>query len=96
MAEDPKKAEKPTLKNWDGMVQKADGSVGKWGNEIKPQRYKAAVRLYPKGEVEKSKIDSLVKAGRGNLIGQPMKKPGQVAQYGEAASDIIKKLVKSK
>jgi len=98
MADDPKKLprkkEDPTFKNWDGMVEKADGSIGKWGNEIKPQRYKKAmVRLYPKGEVEKSKVDSISNLpGVKKAIGAPIQKPGQVDQYGTAASDVIKKL----
>lgn len=103
MADDPKKTPikktvKPPLENWDGMVQKADGSVGKWGNEIKPERYKAAtVRLYPKGEVDKSKVDSISRLpGVKKLLGSPYQKAGEVAQYGAAASDVIKKLTKRK
>lgn len=99
MAEDPKKISKkdPAWKDWDGMVEKADGSVGKWGNAIKPQRYKAAkAKLYPSGEVNQSDIDSLKKAGRGKLIGEPIKTAGQPDMYGTAASDVIKQLTKRK
>lgn len=98
MADDPKKivSKKPTLENWDGMVEKADGTVGKWGSEIKPKRYKAAmVRLYPQGEVEKSKVDSISRLpGVKKLIGAPYQKAGETAQYGTAASDVIKQLTK--
>lgn len=93
-----KKVAKLPLENWDGMVEKADGSIGKWGSEIKPQRYKAAtVRLYPQGEVEKSKVDSISRLpGVKKLLGAPTQRPGETAQYGTAASDVIKQLTKRK
>lgn len=57
-----------------------------------PKRYKTAkARLYPKGEVELTKIDSLRRAGYDKAIGQPMK---GTDQYGPEASDKIKKLLK--
>lgn len=60
-----------------------------------PKKYKTAkVKLYPSGTVEKSTIDSLHKAGRSKLIGEPMKMEGQVAMYGPDASDKIKRLIK--
>lgn len=57
---------------------------------------KEKVKLYPKGEIDKSTVDSLVKAGRGALIGQPLRRPGQMDQYGAVNSDIIKQLTKKK
>ena len=67
--------------------------------KIDPKRYKATVekvKLYPKGEVAKTTIDSLTKAGRGSLMGEPMQKDGQMAMYGSQASDNIKQLMKRK
>lgn len=103
MAEDPKKiapkkTTPPPAEKWDGMVEKADGTVGQWGSAIKPQRHKAAmVRLYPKGEVEASKVDSISRLpGVKKLLGTPSQKPGESAQYGTAASDVIKQLTKRK
>lgn len=60
-----------------------------------PKKYKTTkVKLYPTGTIEKSTIDSLHKAGRGKLIGEPMKMEGQIAVYGPDASDKIKRLIK--
>lgn len=60
-----------------------------------PKKYKTAkVKLYPTGTVEKSTVDSLLKAGRGKLIGEPVKMEGQIAVYGPDASDKIKRLIK--
>lgn len=60
---------------------------------IDPKRYKIAkVRLYPKGEANQSTIDSLMKAGRGDLIGEPTREKGKMDMYGEVASDVIKQL----
>lgn len=53
------------------------------------------VKLYPKGEViEKSAVDSMLRKGRGNLIGQPIRKQGEIPMYGSQASDMIKQLKK--
>ncbi len=66
--------------------------------QVDPKKYrtvKEKVKLYPKGDVvDKTTIDSLVKAGRGAMIGQPVMKPGQMPMYGEVASDNIKRLMK--
>ena len=64
---------------------------------INPKKYrevKEKVRLYPKGEVDKSKIDSLHKEGRGNIIGKPIQVKGQADMYGADQSDRIKKLLR--
>jgi hypothetical protein len=67
---------------------------------ITAKRYKKATeakaKLYPSGEVAKSTVDSLVKAGRGKLIGDPIKRPGQIDEYGAQASDVIRQLTKKK
>lgn len=54
------------------------------------------VRLYPKGEVSKRKVDSLSKAGLSKAIGKPMMKKGEKPMYGTMASDVIKKALKKK
>lgn len=60
-----------------------------------PKKYKTTkVKLYPSSTIEKSTIDSLHKAGRGKLIGEPIKMEGQIAVYGPDASDKIKRLIK--
>lgn len=63
--------------------------------KLSPNKYRTVtekVRLYPKGTVDKYKIDSLVKAGKGDLIGKPIQAKGQPDLYGTNQSDIIKKL----
>ncbi len=64
--------------------------------KVDPKRYKTVVekvKLYPSGTADKRQIDSLVKAGRGSLMGEPMQKEGQMAMYGAQASDNIKQLL---
>lgn len=61
------------------------------------KRYKeATARLYPKGEITVSKLDSLRKAGFDKVIGEPIKKAGEVDMFGPVASDRIKKLMRKK
>lgn len=64
---------------------------------IKKKMAPSTTRLYPKGEVENSKVDSIKKANPklGRLIGSPNKGLGK-AQYGASESDLIKKALKRK
>ncbi len=58
------------------------------------RKYKTAkARLYPKGEVEQTSVDSLKKVGYGKVIGEPMKGTNQ---YGPDASDRIKQLMRKR
>lgn len=64
---------------------------------VTANRYKKAkAKLYPKGEVNQSSIDSLRKAGHGKLIGEPIKRSGHMDVYGPDASDRIKQLMRKK
>ena len=60
---------------------------------VTAKRYKTAkAKLYPKGDIEQSDIDSLKKAGHGKIIGEPM----QGNQYGPDQSDRIKQLMRKR
>jgi|GEM_PF-3982093 len=62
-------------------------------SRVDPKKYKTAkARLYPKGTIEQSSIDSLKKAGHAKTIGEPMK--GNL--YGPDQSDRIKQLMRKK
>lgn len=54
------------------------------------------VRLYPKGEVSKRKLDSAVTSNPSlkKYIGNPIRKKGEKPLYGVSASDVIKKSIK--
>ena len=57
------------------------------------------VRMYPKGEVAKSKIDSISKANPAlaKKIGNPVQRTKyERPQYGSASSDLIKQAIKKK
>jgi hypothetical protein len=62
--------------------------------QVKPKEQ--VVRLTPKGEVSKRRVDSLYNAGYGKLIGKGYGRVGEVKKYGADASDIIKKALKIK
>lgn len=97
IAKNTKTQPNPTLPNWDGMVQKADGSVGMWGNNLKKSSDSEKVNLYPKGVVEKRQVDSLKRTDPklSKLIGEPTRRhKTSQAQYGTQSSDLIKKLLK--
>lgn len=59
----------------------------------------ASVRMYPSGEVAKSKIDSISKANPAlaRKIGTPVQRSkGERPQYGSLQSDLIKQAVSQK
>lgn len=65
---------------------------------VDPKKYRTAkekVKLYPDEEVDKRSVDSLMKAGRGSVIGQPLKRPGMMDMYSPEQGDVIKKLMKN-
>ena len=55
-------------------------------------------RLYPKGEASTKSIDSLkaIDPKLKKLIGNPIVRKGEVAQYGANSSDVIKKALAPK
>ena len=59
---------------------------------------KTMTRLYPKGEASTKSIDSLksLDPKLKKLIGNPIVRKGQVAQYGANSSDVIKKALAPK
>lgn len=68
--------------------------------KLDPKKYKTVTpktRLYPSGEVENSKIDSIkrVNPALAKAIGDPFRyAPGYQAQYGTDQSDLIKAALK--
>lgn len=63
-----------------------------------PKKYREVrekVSLYPKGSVDKYKIDSLAARGHGKTIGEPIRSKGQADMYGADQSDKIKKLLEN-
>ncbi len=64
---------------------------------VDPKKYRLAkekVKLYPNGQTDKDKVDSLDKVGFGKVIGKPMQQAGQMDTYSPDQSDTIKKLLK--
>lgn len=64
----------------------------------KPVVKEQTIRLYPRGEVRKSQMDSLSKNNPklAKVIGAPIAKSGQKAQYGTNSSDLIKQATKKR
>lgn len=79
-----------TFKNWDGLVEKRDGSVGKWGEPLNIGGKEPEVRLSPKGTVPRAKIDSLKNLNDPSINRILNRKVNGV--YGPDDSDVIKKL----
>lgn len=93
-----KKQPNPSLPNWDGMVQKADGTIGMWGNDMKIYSPKG-VRLYPKGEVTSKDIDylkSLNDSKVNQMLTRTISGKEVTPQYGAEDSDMIQSLLASK
>lgn len=64
---------------------------------ISPKKYrevKEKVKVYPSSEVDKYKVDSLLKAGRGGVIGDPIRVKGQADMYSADQGDMIKKMLR--
>lgn len=73
-------------------VEKKDGSIGMWGNDIRNIPDNSQVRLYPKGTISRIQYESLLKANpklKINLVEQP----GIVPMIGPEQSDMIKKMI---
>lgn len=94
-----KKPGKPVSKT--ASTSKSPKKVLNHLNEVKITATRLAkpsttTRLYPKGEVKNTQIDSIRRANPslGRAIGQPSRKPGQQAQFGTNQSDLIKQAIK--
>jgi len=94
VAKNIKKQSNPSLPNWDGMVQKADGTVGMWGNPLNNSTYNPQVGLYPKGNVPKNQVDSLMNLYP-NLGLNYINPNGQSPMLGANQSDMVKKMLSS-
>lgn len=59
---------------------------------------KGVTRLYPSGSVSNKSLDSIRSANPklGKMIGKPISKSGELAQYGTSQSDLIKSALKPK
>jgi hypothetical protein len=83
--------------NWDGQVEKADGSVGMWGSPIPIP--KKEYRLYPKGglqEEEVSYLKSLKNESINKALTRGINRKGEIPQWGAEDSDMFKQLLKNK
>ncbi len=84
--------ELPIGHQWDGMVEKKDGTIGMWGNPIPitEQQYS----LYPKGNISDRDIEYL-KSLKDDRINSALNRYNNNT-YGEQDSDMFKQLLKTK
>lgn len=92
--QDGGKIKRPFPKDWNGQVEKSDGSIGMWGNPI-DMPSASSVRLSPKGIVPRAKYDSLVSARpelkkRLNFINSERETP----LLGTPESEVVRGLLK--
>lgn len=88
---------RPTFYNTTGsimQVQKADGSIGNWGNDFTntPPRY----RLYPHGDIGDTEMTYLRSVNDPNLniiLNRNIAKQGEMPLYGAEDSDVIKAML---
>lgn len=95
VSKNSKKQPNINLANWDGMVQKDDGSVGMWGNPLNNPMNNSKVRLNPKGIVPKNQVDSLMNLYP-NLGLNYINPAGQSPMLGANQSDMVKKMLGKK
>lgn len=84
------------------MVEKADGTIGRWGNDIvggatQSTNTPGMFRMYPQGSITQQDVDylrTLNDAKVNEILTAPsVVQPGQVPQFGQDQSDVIKRLL---
>jgi hypothetical protein len=86
-------------KNEPFMVEKADGSIGQWGNDIKANNVPSSFRVYGGGSISGGDISMLIAKHRNdtsvmNILKRNIGKEGEVHMYSQDDADVIKKLIR--
>ena len=78
------------------MVEKADGTIGRWGNDIPEVKNNKQYRLHPEGIITQEDYDYL-KSLNDNKVNDSLARniasPTEVPLYGQSESDLFKSLL---
>lgn len=94
---DEKKSSLVDEKSGKILVEKEDGSIGEWGNDLKPKPKTSKAKLYPSGELsdeDYEKLKSLKNRHVDRALSRPVTKEGYKPMYGTEDSDVIKSALK--
>lgn len=80
------------------MVEKADGSIGQWGNDLKDGNTSAYYRTYSGDKIQGEDVSILQSKYKDDpqvmkLLKRNIAKPGEVPMFGNDDADVIKRLI---